>query len=237
MSTVREDYIVSIESCGKKRKLYKYSCPNCKKDMGYKRKSYNKLCRRCTHINIANKRLQQCRSKYPNVNFDDYIDKPFKKSKSRGSGFKREYRTTCKWCGTDKGYVRKTLFSTRCYKCTMTISRKIDISCRQRGVPSKEFNGFVTPENVKIRQSKEGRKWREEVLKKYSFTCDTCKKKGGTLHAHHLYSFDTHINKRFDLSNGVCLCETCHTQFHIEHGKGVNTEEQYLLFKSAYSLR
>jgi hypothetical protein len=53
--------------------------------------------------------------------------------------------------------------------------------------------------------------------------------------AHHLngwHWFDK--DKRDDISNGVCLCESCHKEFHHINGYGDNTEEQYIQFKQRY---
>jgi len=37
--------------------------------------------------------------------------------------------------------------------------------------------------------------------------------------------------KRYDLANGVCICEICHNDFHNKYGFGYNTLFQYEEFK------
>ena len=109
--------------------------------------------------------------------------------------------------------------------------RYIKGSCTQRGISVEEFNGFSAPEGTRIRQSAEGKAWSYDVLAKGNFTCDNCDIRGGKLHAHHLNAFNAFPEQRFDVDNGVCLCETCHDEFHVKYGKGYNTREQYQEFR------
>lgn len=103
----------------------------------------------------------------------------------------------------------------------------IQISCTQQGIKREDFDGFITPENTKIRQSPEGKAWRYDVMAKANFTCNRCDQRGGSLHAHHLNGFNSFPEQRIDVDNGICLCEDCHSDFHQKYGKGDNTKEQY----------
>lgn len=77
--------------------------------------------------------------------------------------------------------------------------------------------------------------WKQEVKKQAKFTCDLCgDNRGGNLHSHHLDSYDLHRERRLDVTNGVCLCESCHKDFHHYYGYGDNLEEDYLEYKYAY---
>lgn len=69
--------------------------------------------------------------------------------------------------------------------------------------------------------------WRKAVYEKDSYTCQNCGKHGGDLNAHHLSAYDADPEHRFDVSNGVTLCPTCHTAFHSVFGFGGNTPEQF----------
>lgn len=100
-------------------------------------------------------------------------------------------------------------------------------SCTKRGIPIEEFNGFSAPEGTRIRQSAEGKAWTYDILAKANFTCVKCNERGGKLHAHHLNGFNLFPELRFDLDNGVCLCESCHDVFHRVYGKGNNTKDQF----------
>lgn len=44
---------------------------------------------------------------------------------------------------------------------------------------------------------------------------------------HHLDGYNWCIEKRTDESNGIALCDKCHSNFHTLYGKGNNTKEQY----------
>lgn len=78
------------------------------------------------------------------------------------------------------------------------------------------------------------KKWSKEVKEQADYTCDCCGKRGGKLCSHHLNCWNTYKEQRYELENGVCLCESCHKEFHKWMG-GTNTEctkEDYINFKS-----
>lgn len=54
------------------------------------------------------------------------------------------------------------------------------------------------------------RMWREAVFFRDNYTCQTCGARGGRLQADHILQWKNHPDKRFDLSNGRTLCESCH---------------------------
>jgi hypothetical protein len=58
------------------------------------------------------------------------------------------------------------------------------------------------------------KKWRIAVLAVARYTCALCGKVGGRLSAHHKNSWKDFISLRYDISNGECLCYTCHMQLH-----------------------
>ena len=65
----------------------------------------------------------------------------------------------------------------------------------------------------------EGKLWRTAVFTRDAFTCQRCGAKGsdGTrLVAHHIEPWATCPERRFDVDNGLTLCEPCHAR---EHGK------------------
>ena len=61
--------------------------------------------------------------------------------------------------------------------------------------------------------------------------CDVCEN-AENLSAHHLYDKNTHPTLRYQDENGVCLCITCHNNFHKMYtGASQTTPSQYNKFK------
>lgn len=77
------------------------------------------------------------------------------------------------------------------------------------------------------------KKWSKEVKEQADYICDCCGKRGYELHSHHLNGWNKFKEQRYDLTNGVCLCEHCHKEFHHLFGQGDNTEQQYIEFKES----
>jgi hypothetical protein len=57
--------------------------------------------------------------------------------------------------------------------------------------------------------------WAEEVKKEAGYMCRACFTREGPFEAHHLFSKAYYPEKRLDLNNGICLCESCHKAFHL----------------------
>ena len=78
------------------------------------------------------------------------------------------------------------------------------------------------------RKSSKAGTWKKQIFKRDNFTCRKCGKQGGTLNAHHILNFKDNPEKRYDVSNGVTLCNSCHIKFHQTYGYRNNTMEQLL---------
>lgn len=56
--------------------------------------------------------------------------------------------------------------------------------------------------------------WRKTVFVRDCYTCQSCNARGVYLNAHHVKPWAKYPELRFELSNGVALCEPCHDAVH-----------------------
>lgn len=93
-----------------------------------------------------------------------------------------------------------------------------------------KYNPDLTDEErLKTREQLYGKSqsiWRKKVHHKNKWRCAICNSKEKLI-AHHLNSFDSHPELRFDVENGVTLCEHHHKDFHSLYGYGKNTKKQF----------
>jgi 5-methylcytosine-specific restriction endonuclease McrA len=101
-----------------------------------------------------------------------------------------------------------------------------------RGSKHYNWKGGITDQATKDRNSQALKDWRTFVFNRDKFLCQICGSKGKRLNAHHLESFHSNQNLRFDVNNGVTLCYKCHTQFHKKYGKINNTTNQFIEYKN-----
>jgi hypothetical protein len=100
------------------------------------------------------------------------------------------------------------------------------------GKGNPNWKGGITPINKVIRYSQEYLDWRITVLEKDNYTCQCCgDSKGHNLHVHHIKNFSNNEDLRFDINNGITLCEKCHDSrypgsFHNIYGTRNNDENQ-----------
>ena len=69
--------------------------------------------------------------------------------------------------------------------------------------------------NTRLRKSAQYKEWRLAVYQRDGFKCVGCgDNRGGNLQAHHKLSFAKYPKERFNVGNGVTLCNECHAAIH-----------------------
>lgn len=69
--------------------------------------------------------------------------------------------------------------------------------------------------------SKEYKEWRMSVFLRDGFKCQCCEVVGVYLTAHHIKSFAHYPELRFEVDNGITLCEECHSKTDNYKGRGM----------------
>lgn len=120
-------------------------------------------------------------------------------------------------------------------KSQSTMENRIKSSCRQRGINIEDFEGFSTTEQHMARNNTYYKEWKRKIFERDNYTCQCCGIRGGNLNAHHLYNFSEYKDLRYDINNGITLCEKCHLinypgSFHAIYGERNNTPEQIYEF-------
>ena len=87
-------------------------------------------------------------------------------------------------------------------------------------MPAKEdhwnWQGGKSLQNDK-RDSAEYKNWRLKVYERDNYKCVQCGNKE-KLNAHHIKSWKNYPNLRYDINNGITLCEKCHIKYHQQYG-------------------
>ena len=104
--------------------------------------------------------------------------------------------------------------------------------CAMKIFNSKENSHFwkadkTDEERIQGRAYPEYKQFIKSVLARDNYTCQYCGKRGGDLEVHHLDGYDWCKDKRTIVTNGITLCDCCHSLFHSIYGLGGNTKEQY----------
>jgi hypothetical protein len=106
-------------------------------------------------------------------------------------------------------------------------------SCASKYYRGKQHHSWkpadqcVGGEVWKIRNSIEYKEWRIKVWSRDKTKCRVCGIRKDPMVAHHLDGFNIFPEKRFDVDNGVTLCDRHHIAFHTNYGFGNNTKSQF----------
>lgn len=108
---------------------------------------------------------------------------------------------------------------------TVTLAQfKLGVRCEECEESGK---AKTRRDSGRARYTEEYIAWSKSVLIRDNYTCQCCGERGGKLHSHHKDGFHWCIEKRYDIDNGIALCDICHKDFHDSYGRCNNTKEQF----------
>lgn len=102
---------------------------------------------------------------------------------------------------------------------------------RYTGASNPNWRGGKGPKDQKERTSFKHKEWSRAVRARDNHVCTQCGVTGVKLHAHHVKSWKHHPDFRYDVDNGLTVCEPCHQalhkfKFHWLNGENGTSAEQ-----------
>lgn len=115
----------------------------------------------------------------------------------------------------------------------ISISQRKEMSNRRKGDKNPMWKGGLKSEYMRIRASLDFKLWRMAVFSRDEFKCRKCGVSGTRftrLNPHHIKNFSQYPELRFELDNGITLCQKCHQEFHKRFDTKNNCQEQIGIF-------
>jgi hypothetical protein len=139
----------------------------------------------------------------------------FKKGVYQGFGFK----PGSKLSEEHKKKIGESLMGHKTSKQTREKIRQSHLGKRlfkNIGDQNGKWKGGVTHEHDLIRRTDKYKNWRSEVYERDGWRCIECHQKCQAMEivAHHIKSFADYPESRFEVSNGITLCRSCHLKIH-----------------------
>lgn len=106
------------------------------------------------------------------------------------------------------------LFNNNSFIYSESLNQRLHNPNIKSNIEHWNWKGGITSENKKIRNSPKMKAWIKKVYSRDNYTCQKCNKKSGKLNAHHINPFSTYPSLRFEISNGITLCKSCHIELH-----------------------
>ena len=102
------------------------------------------------------------------------------------------------------------------------------------GLVSSNWKGGISRAYKTGYYSVQYKEWRQKVFERDNYICQKCDTFSGNgktiyLTAHHIKSFSKHPKLRFDVNNGITLCEICHCRVDKYRAKFMKLEVQVVV--------
>jgi len=99
----------------------------------------------------------------------------------------------------------------------MNFEQRKKLSARQQNISVKNWKQFITPLTHRIRTSVGFKQWRKAIFERDNYACQECgdrnckgRGKSVMLNVHHIKKFSKYPKLRFNINNGITLCDLCH---------------------------
>ena len=199
MATIRRHYTNICKVCDKEFHPFYRNQPTCSDECGIIYRAQRRSTKVTKTCIICNKEYQV---KAHRVETSKYC------SKECWSHRNPPITKTCPICGTK--YETRTPNQRTCSNNCSYHWRSIHLI----GEKSPAWKNGASLTNERARNGNRLNKWRQAVYARDDYTCQECSYHGDHLNAHHLKSFADHPELRYDVSNGIALCEDCHGKLH-----------------------
>ena len=107
--------------------------------------------------------------------------------------------------------------------------RKPEVSSGFKGDKNPNWKGGRSKGYKTGYNSAEYKNWRKEVFKRDGYSCQKCGIMNVYITAHHIKSFAYFPELRFEVSNGLTLCEKCHSMTDNYKGRAKTVQKNLLL--------
>jgi len=137
-----------------------------------------------------------------------------------------------KWkCRCDCGKITNVLGNFLISKKTRSCGcyNRDQVSLTHSGANNVNWKGGISKLGLERDcHTRKYREWRRGVFERHGKQCVVCGSQKN-IRTHHLNSWEDHEEQRFDVSNGMPICESCHQIFHSAkwYGYRQNTKEQF----------
>lgn len=134
-------------------------------------------------------------------------------------------------CGNEKEVLNYNLRTGYTKSCGCLRKENFKGIKKPNGKNHGHWKGGISDLRERDMQTKEYKDWRKAVFERDGYICKKCGQKGYELNAHHIYNYSKYADIKYDIENGVTLCQECHIEFHHLYGRENNKIQldKYLL--------